>query len=255
MMDVNQFLNTLLLDPEFSDYMDAFKSYLKIEFNCHAIGIVEDFYPDQQFVDVSLVYTKTEYVVENGVQVAKYVPYPILTSVPIIVLGGGISYMSFPITRGDQCLLLFNDRDIDNWFLGSTNSPPNSSRLHSFADAIAIVGIRNKSNAIASYDLNRVVLAYGTTMVRVGADKVGILNATTTLNTVLQNLSTQLENLTTELQTLTANIALLTVICAAPGNPSSVPVNAAAFVASGVNIAAIQANITTIASQMGGLLE
>lgn len=255
MTDVSQFLNTLILDPEFSDYMDVFKKYLKIEFNCHAIAVVQDFYPTYQFADVSLVYTKTEYDVKDGVQVAKYVNYPIVTTVPVIVLGGGPAYMSFPITRGDHCLILFNDRDIDSWFEGSTSSPPNSARLHSFADAIAIVGLRNKPNALAAYDVNRAVFAYGSTMVRVGASKVGILNANTTLNTVLQNLSTQLENLTTELTTLANNIALITVICATPGNPSSVPVNAATFVANATNITTIKAQITTIASQIGGLLE
>jgi hypothetical protein len=64
-------------------------------------------------------------------------------------------------------------------------------------------------------------------MVGVSEDKVKIANELYTLNELLQDLIDQ--------------IKLLTVTCAAPGNPSSVPINVAAF--------------TAIAAQIEDLLE
>ncbi len=253
MTDVNQFLNTLLLDPEFSDYMDAFKKYLKIEFNCHAIAKIDKFYPNFQWVDASIVYTKTEYSVENGIQIAKNIQYPLILSAPVVIMSGGPAYLTFPIQAGDECLILFNDRDMDNWWAGSANSPPNSTRLHSLSDPIALVGIRSKPNKISDYDLARAVLAYGTTMVRVGESKVGILNENSTLNGVLQDLIDEIKNLTDATKDVATNIALLTVVTA--GVTSTVPVNAATFTTLATNLATIKANMITTATEIGSLLE
>jgi hypothetical protein len=105
--------------------------------------------------------------------------------------------LTFPIAAGDDCLLLFNDRDIGNWFQGNPPMPVPSLRLHSFADAIAIVGLRPVTASIPGYDTANAVLQNGSTKVSVGESLITIANSMTTLNTLLQSLLTTLEGLTT----------------------------------------------------------
>jgi hypothetical protein len=73
------------------------------------------------------------------------VEYPVLVDCPYFVLQGGGAYIDMPISAGDYCLVLFNDRDIDNWWSTANVADPASTRKHSFSDAIALVGLNPKT--------------------------------------------------------------------------------------------------------------
>lgn len=211
-------------DLELSDVLDAWKKSIFLELNCHAIATVQSFNSSLQTVTATINYNRTYYQ-ENGSgqMVPVQVPYPVLVDCPVIILGGGSASLTFPISPGDECLILFNDRDIDNWWAGASTGPVATGRLHSFSDGLALVGFREVSN----YDTSRALLKNSTTGVGVSTSKVKIYNASTTLNTLLQNLCTAIQN--------------LTVTCAGSGSPSSTPINAS--------------TISSIASQIAGLLE
>ena len=80
---------------------------------------------------------------ENG----ETASYPLLVDCPCFILQGGGAFIEMPIQKGDECIILFNDRDIDNWFNGTTKEP-NSNRKHTLSDGIAIVGINNKTKTL-----------------------------------------------------------------------------------------------------------
>jgi len=82
----------------------------------------------------------------------------VLTRVPVQVAGGGSFALSFPIKQGDECLLIFGDRSIDNWFIKGGDQDPVDLRRHALSDAVAIVGIRSKPSKLADYDGDRAVL-------------------------------------------------------------------------------------------------
>lgn len=220
--------NRKQVDPSLRDLLDLLKKDIMLSLNCHALATVESFDPEDQTVTASMNYKKSfTQAGSDGIYKTVLVDYPLMLDMPAVILSGGPAQLTFPIAKGDTCLILFNDRDIDNWFQSGQIGGVASGRLHSFSDGIALVGIRSQANARATYDATRASLSWGETMVGVGADKVKISNQLYTLNTLLQNLLTQLQ--------------ALTVICATPGSPSSVPVNAAA--------------IAAIAVQLGDLLE
>ena len=66
-------------------------------------------------------------------------PYPVLTDVPVFMP------VSFEITAGDPCLVIFADCDIDAWFEGGDPQEPVSGRMHSLSDAFAFVGFRTRT--------------------------------------------------------------------------------------------------------------
>lgn len=215
-------------DPTLADVLNALKKDIKLEINCHAIGTVEEFNSSDQTITAKIVYKQTYMERQNS---GTYIPvakdYPLLVDCPMLNLYGGNGGLTMPIQKGDTCLILFNDRDMDNWFGGGNNSPPQTSRLHSFSDGIALVGIRSLQSKLASYDAARVVLYKGDTKVALGT-KVNVQNASENLATILQDL-------------INAIKAITVTGVTSGGSSSGPPANVATF--------------TAIATRLQGLLE
>lgn len=230
-------------DPSLKDLLDLLKKDILLNFNAHHVGTIDSFDADNQTVTATINYPKTYFKLDapTGLYGPVQVTYPLLVDCPAIVLGGGTAALTFPITKGDECLVLFNDRDLDNWFSGGTGAAVATPRLHSFSDGIVLVGLRSMANTIDDYDTTRAVLRNGNAMVGVGTEHVKIANEMTTLKTLLNSLIT-------DLNTLITQTAAITVICAAPASPSSIPVNAAA-------ILAVNTSLATLTTQIAGLLE
>jgi hypothetical protein len=236
-------LNAVPSEPSLKDLLDLLKKDILLSLNAHHIGTIQSFNSAKQTATATINYPKTYYQLNSvtGLYNPVLVNYPLLVDCPVICLGGGTTALTFPIQTGDECLALFNDRAIDNWFSGGAGAALSNPRLHSFSDGLILVGLRSLGNVLTNYDSTRAVLRNGTTLVGVGPSLVKIANQQTTLNTLLQNLISNV-------QSLVSATSAITVTCAAPGNPSSPPVNAAA-------ISAVANQLTTTANQIAGLLE
>lgn len=67
---------------------------------------------------------------------------PIIQQVPLIEPRTAAAFISLPIKKGDQVLMVFSDRALNNW-LGSDGSipvEPLDVRMHDLTDAFAILG-------------------------------------------------------------------------------------------------------------------
>lgn len=175
-----------VFEPNLTDLLTLFKKDIMLSLNCHAIGTVQSVDFDNQTLNAVINYKKTYFDNDKSV----LVDYPALIDCPFISLCGGNGSLTFPIEAGDQCVILFNDRDIDNWFQGAgPGGPVASARLHSLSDGLALVGL----NTISPYDNTRVSLNNGSTSVGVGASLIRLKNATTTLAQVINGLISLLE--------------------------------------------------------------
>lgn len=183
-------LNPKESEPGLKDLLDQFKKDILLSINCHAIATVESFDSDNQTVTATVNYSKTKFVFNQATN--SYAPtavnYPLVVSCPVVILGGGSSNLTFPITKGDECLLLFNDRDLSTWFEGNSFAQVPTTRLHSFSDAVAIVGLRSSHRSISGYDSSHAMLSWGETKVGISESLVLIANATGTLKTVINGL-------------------------------------------------------------------
>lgn len=169
---------------------------------CVQIGTIESYDTLKNSAKVSINFKK-QFVT------GEIVNYPVLEDVPVFILGGGSASISMPIAQGDQCLILFCDRNIDNWWAAGDKGIPNDSRMHNIADGIALVGIRNL--------LTAKLTPANSVCIDAGSKKVAIKNSTADLKTLIA--------------ALIDAINLITVTCAAPGSPSTVPLNVATFTA------------------------
>lgn len=186
-------------DPSLKDLLNSWKTDVMLATNCHAIATIQDVQlNDNGLITVTAVmnYTKTFFLPQqDGTYLSTQVSYPTMVDVPVIILGGGTVGLTFPIAAGDECLILFNDRDLNNWFAGATSGPVATPRLHSFADGIALVGFHR----LTAWDQTHAKLSNGNAQVGVPTTggKVSIANTDTTLNTLLGNLITAINNITT----------------------------------------------------------
>lgn len=171
---------------------------LKTEMNCVGVGTIVSFNPEDLTCTVQINYLRVIYggaaqaSPNSDSVVNQTVSYPQLVKCPLLIASGGDSYLSFPIVKGDQCVIFFNDRDIDNWWsTGSPNSSPNTNRVHDLSDALIYVGLRPQKKPIVGYNQSGPQLTNGINLIaiedaiRIQANAVSLRFALDTLMTAL----------------------------------------------------------------------
>lgn len=81
----------------------------------------------------------------------KYIDIPELLDVPFFILGGGDYSCTFPIKKGDECLVIFGDSCIDSWWQNGDVQNPIDSRRHDLSDGFALVGFKSQKNKLDNY--------------------------------------------------------------------------------------------------------
>lgn len=140
------------------------------DINCHKVGIIESFDKVNQTVTVKLTCKRLVDEDVNGNK--RWWEYPLLVDVPVIILSGGLGSIQFPITKGDECLVLFNDRNIDNWFVSGQISQLNNMRKHDLSDGICLVGVRSLVRSITGYLDDAVKINYDSNSIILDSDNI-----------------------------------------------------------------------------------
>lgn len=268
-------------DPDLSNLFEQAKRDVMMSLLCHHVGKIEAFDPETQTATVKIVYKRTFFKQKpDGGYDPELKAFPLLEGVPIVTLQGGKTQLRMPIAAGDECLLLFADKDIDNWLMtGNSEEGCNTLRLHNLSDAFALVGVSSVPRLKPGYPIDRASLYWdrseygeaspeafvefskagirkGEVEVSTGA-KVTFKNGSTTLKVQLDALNDQLTNLCTYLDALITQIKLITVPYTSPGGAatSGPPENAAAFTPIATNIDGVKTGITDVKTALGGLLQ
>lgn len=74
--------------------------------------------------------------------------YPDITGCPVFNLQGGGIGAVMPIKVGDECLVVFSDRAINNWFTTGNPMPLPSLRMHDLSDGFVLVGLNSMANLL-----------------------------------------------------------------------------------------------------------
>lgn len=129
-----------IIPPDMDDILVEIKNEIFATMNCIQIGKIEKVNSNQT-CEISIQFKRRI----NGDQIADY---PLLVDCPYVVLSGGGSYIDMPIKAGDFCLVLFSDRNIDEWWSTANIKEPQDRRKHSLSDGIALVGINPETTAL-----------------------------------------------------------------------------------------------------------
>lgn len=82
------------------------------------------------------------------------VSLPLLLDCPVQFAGGGGFSGTFPIAKGDECLVILSDRCIDAWWQLSGVQVQAELRMHDLSDGFCIPGIRSKPRVISNISTN-----------------------------------------------------------------------------------------------------
>lgn len=83
---------------------------------------------------------------------------PLLVDCPVVFPQGGGFALTFPLAAGDEVLVTFAERSIDNWYQAGGQKPPNEYRMHDLSDGFVIPGINNQTRNLGGVDTARVAL-------------------------------------------------------------------------------------------------
>ncbi|SQC91535.1 Mu-like prophage protein gp45 [Cedecea neteri] len=86
------------------------------------------------------------------------VNYPLLVDVPVVFPHGGGCSLTFPLKKGDECLVIFADRAIDFWWQSGGIQEPVDARQHSLSDAFVLPGPQSQAKKIGGISSTAVQL-------------------------------------------------------------------------------------------------
>lgn len=144
--------------PDLTEVLSSAKRDTQIAINCVQIGVIQAFDVATQLATIQIAMKQVRDITEDGVRTI--VEYPLILQCPVMVLFGGIDVLTMPIAAGDNCIVLFCDRDIDQWVKNGNAQVPTTARVHDMNDAFAIVGIRPLTNSISNYLANGIRISH-----------------------------------------------------------------------------------------------
>lgn len=177
METINKF-NQMISTPDIGQTIKISGLQIASEFNCMRIGIIQEFYADDLTVKVQIANKKQKTLNADGTaNVDNFTP--IVAKVCCCN-----PFITYDIQPGEECILLFSDREIESWFITGCCQPEAHTRMHALTDAVAICGIRSLPKMISILE-NCLNLFYGNSNIALSNDVINI-NSTTVQATNFQ---------------------------------------------------------------------
>ena len=130
----------------------ALKREISSSLHCAMPGIVASFDAETQTACVQPVFHMSSRPERSGTEGSPYVPLPLIRDVPVFFPGSREGAVTWPVSAGDECLLVFADFDTDAWLESGESVEPVSARRHSLSDAFAFIGFRSQPNALRDFE-------------------------------------------------------------------------------------------------------
>lgn len=158
--------------PDLDDVLLELKNEIFANLNCVQIGKLQKVNSNQT-VEIQIQVKRR--LANNTIS-----DYPLLVDCPYFVLSGGNTYLDMPIKKDDKCIILFNDRNIDNWWSTENVKEPADRRKHNLSDGMALIGIGSDVNF---FDLSGDAIG-----LRAKDKKIRLDNDVETLKTLIDDL-------------------------------------------------------------------
>lgn len=166
-MEIPNTFNYKASVPDISNVIQFNSLKTASDLNCMKIATVEEVHYDDLTVTVRLLNKRT---LGNNPDGTPNVRDYALIRAKICYC---CPFLTFPINKGDDCVLLFSDREIESWFINGDTQPVNYQRMHDLTDAFAIFGIRSLPKII-SVSKDCLNLFYGNNGVKIKSDSISL---------------------------------------------------------------------------------
>jgi len=129
-----------------SDALLAILSGWQSEIYTALPGIIEEFDATKVTCSVQPAIQAQITNPETGAQ--SWVSLPLLVDCPVFFPSGGGCTLTFPVKKGDECLVVFANRCIDAWWQSGDIQNQAVFRMHDLSDGFAFVGVRSQPRKI-----------------------------------------------------------------------------------------------------------
>lgn len=152
-------------------------------------GVIKSFDPETVtcVVEVSIYIPKPESAEGKSIDrlAQDNVFYPLILDAPVIFPRGGGCTLTFPVSAGDECLVIFADRCIDFWWQNGGVQNGSRGRMHDYSDAFVIPGPQSQAKKISGISTTAAQLRTddGSAFIELAAG--GDITATTTGNATI----------------------------------------------------------------------
>lgn len=161
----------------------------KVNFNlrCCIPGVIQQYDPKTNTASIQPAIREEIVNEDNTVQ---YMNLPILVNVPIIFPSCSIGSIKMLLKRGDECLVLFSDLSIDNFWKYANVQNPIEVRRHDLSDGIAIPCVLSQPNT-KPFNGTGVEITSGESKISITKDGITFSdqNGTITLKQIIKLLS------------------------------------------------------------------
>ena len=138
---INKF-NQLAGEPDLTTVLESVINKVGLDLNCIRVGIIQSYNAEDLTATVLIVNKRTLGLNKDGTQKTR--DYALVTAKVCYCT----PYMTYPIEPGEECILLFSDRELESWFISGDVQPEAYPRMHDLTDCIAIVGLRSLAKMI-----------------------------------------------------------------------------------------------------------
>lgn len=140
--------NNLINEPNLITTLTSFQDSIKYnEINCVRVGIVESYNENTRVAKVNIANKLTTGIKEDGAPIVQdYAPI----YAKVLFFGWADIGITHPINQGMEGILLFNDREIESWYINGNINNLAYKRAHSKTDAFFIAGLLSLPNMIAT---------------------------------------------------------------------------------------------------------
>jgi hypothetical protein len=86
---------------------------------------------------------------------------PVISSVPVVFNSSSNMQLTYPLNKGDGCMILFSERGLDKWMDSGRDSAPTDRRKFDLTDAICVPGLWSPATDPKEVDLTSMLLKFG----------------------------------------------------------------------------------------------
>lgn len=138
--------------------------------NSVQVGRIIAYNEESNTVDVELLVRRSVDVTQSVTE------YPPLVDLPLLWQGASDGDLTFPDPTGSDCLVIFADRSIDEWFETGQAYTPKNKRMHDLSDGFVLLRPRHKGDPLQDYDKEATMLKKGSSKIILKDDEAVLTN-------------------------------------------------------------------------------